>query len=125
YRLIGTPEIDAFWRRLSQEQQARLYILRPYCRALIARAEPSAARVIIGRYQVLNSLSLDEIDIEDLVSELAKAEPEAPSMKEMLQMTIEAGQRTTQQLRKHYSQIVSSKFENYIDIISPDQPPHE
>jgi AraC-like DNA-binding protein len=125
YRLIGTLEIDAFWRRLSLEQQARLHILRPYCRALIARAEPSAARVIIGRYQVLNSLSLDEIDIEDLVSELAKAEPEAPSMKEMLQMTIEAGQRTTQQLRKHYSQIVSSKFENYIDIVSPDQPPHE
>ena len=124
YRVIQVPEIDAFWARLTQEQQSRQEILRPYCEALIARGETSTARRIIGRYRDLNSLTPDELGIENLLNELVRAEPDCPSMSELIQLMNEGSQRTIVQLRKHYGQIVSKSFESYVDIVSPDTPPH-
>ena len=124
YRLTISPEIDAFWSRLTPEQQSRTQIVIPYCRALIARGETSGARKIIGRYRELNPLTPEELGIESLLDELVRTEPDCPPMSELIQLMNESSQRSIVQLRKHYCQIISKSFDDYVDIVRPDQPPH-
>jgi len=122
YRLLGTTEIDSFWIRLTPEQQTRLEILKPYCRALIARGEPSGARRVIGRYRDLNVQTPDELGLEELLEEVNKAEPDGISMSQLVHMINEGSQRSIVQLKKHYTQIVSMDFESYVGIVSADYP---
>ncbi|MEE3636456.1 hypothetical protein UIA24_19705 [Pseudomonas sp. AL 58] len=124
YRLTSAPEIDTFWSRLTPEQQSRTKILNPYCRALIARGETSAARKIIGRYRDLNPLTPEELGVDSLLDELARAEPDCPPMSDLIQLMNECSQRSNVQLRKHYCQIMSKDFEDYVGIVRPDQPSH-
>lgn len=125
YRLIGASEIDGFWMRLSTEQHTRLQILKPYCSALIARGDSFTARKILARYQALNQSTPDELDIDDLISELAEVEADLPSMKDLVQLLNEGSQRSILQLQKHYAQIISKDFETYVEIVRQGQPPHE
>ena len=122
YRLLGTTEIDSFWIRLTPEQQTRLEILKPYCRALIARGEPSGARRVIGRYRDLNLQTPDELGLEDLLEKVNKAEPDGISMSQLVHLINEGAQRSTVQLKKHYTQISSMDFESYVAIVSADHP---
>jgi uncharacterized protein YacL (UPF0231 family) len=124
YRLLRSPKIDDFWQRLTPEQHVRLEILKPYCRALIARGEPSGAQRIIGHYQNLNLQTPLEPGIKDLIDELVNAESCKPTMSQLVQIVSESLQRNTVQLRTHYNQIVSKDFEDYVDIVSPGQLPH-
>lgn len=125
YRLINAPEIDSFWMRLSAEQQTQLQILTPYCSALIARGDSFTARKVLARYQGLNQSTPDDLGIDDLISELTKVEADQPSMKDLVQLLNEGSQRTILQLQKHYAQVISKDFETYVEIVKPDQPPHE
>ncbi|MDR6357378.1 hypothetical protein Q3H58_004049 [Pseudomonas psychrotolerans] len=125
YQLLGAPEIDDFWIRLSAEQQTRIHILTPYCKTLIARGDALMARKILTRYQKLNKLTPDDLGIDDLISELSRVEESQPSMSELIQLINEGSQRSILQLQKHYSQIISKDFEAYVEIVKPDQPPHE
>lgn len=125
YRLINTPEIDSFWMRLSAEQHTQLQILTPYCSALIARGDSFTPRKVLARYQGLNQSTPDDLGIDDLISELTKVEADQPSMKDLVQLLNEGSQRSILQLQKHYSQVISKDFETYVEIVKPDQPPHE
>ncbi len=125
YRILNTHESDHFWMKLSTEQQTQLQILKPYCSALIERGDSFTVRKIIARYQELNQSTPDDLDIDDLISELANVEADKPSMKDLIQQLNESSQRTIVQLRKHYSQIISKDFETYVEIVKPDQLPHE
>lgn len=125
YRLIGAPEIDSFWMRLSAEQHTRLQILTPYCSALIARGDAFTARKVLARYQELNQSTPDDLGIDDLISELSKVEADLPSMKDLVQLLNEGSQRSILQLQKHYAQVIAKDFETYVEIVRPDQPPHE
>lgn len=125
YRLIGAPEIDSFWMRLSAEQHTRLQILKPYCSALIARGDSFTARKVLARYQELNQSTPDDLGIDDLISELAKVEADLPSMKDLVQLLNEGSQRSILQLQKHYAQVISKDFETYVEIVRQGQPPHE
>lgn len=125
YRLIASPEIDGFWMRLSAEQHTRLNILTPYCSALIARGDAFMARKVLARYQELNQSTPDDLGIDDLIIELSKVEAELPSMKDLVQLLNEGSQRSILQLQKHYAQVIAKDFETYVEIVRPDQPPHE
>lgn len=125
YRLIGTPDIDSFWMKLSDEQHTRLQILKPYCSALIARRDSFTVRKILARYQQLNQSTPDDLGIDDLISELEKMEASHPSMKDLIQLLNEGSQRTTLQLQKHYGQVISKDFETYVEIVSKGQSSHE
>lgn len=125
YRLIGSPEIDGFWMRLSAEQHTRLKILTPYCSALIARGDAFMARKVLARYQQLNQSTPDELGIDDLITELSKVEAELPSMKDLVQLLNEGSQRSILQLQKHYAQVVAKDFETYVEIVRPDQLSHD
>lgn len=125
HRLIGAPQIDSFWMRLSAEQHTRLQILKPYCSALIARGDAFTARKVLARYQELNHSTPDDLGIEDLISELSKVEADLPSMKDLVQLLNEGSQRSILQLQKHYAQIISKDFETYVEIVRQGQPPHE
>ncbi|MBU3845372.1 MAG: hypothetical protein H9855_00050 [Candidatus Acinetobacter avistercoris] len=125
YRLIDAQDIESFWLRLSAEQHTRLHILTPYCRALITRGDDFTVRKILARYQELNQSTPDDLGIDDLLSALSEVVTDLPSMKEMVQLLNEGSQRSTLQLQKHYAQVLSKDFETYVDIVSPNQQPHE
>lgn len=125
YRLTTSSDIDGFWLRLSSEQHTRLSILSPYCKALIVRGDYLTAQNILGRYQKMNPLTPNELGIDDLISDLAKVEGALPSMEELIQMLNEGAQRSIVQLRQHYSAIVSKEFEEYVEIVRPENTPHE
>lgn len=125
YQLSGAAGIDHFWAQLSPEQQGRRLIFTPYCRALLARRDSFTVKKILARYKEINHAMLDELQIDDLISELAKIEEDAPSTKDFLSIMVEGSQRTVQQLQKHYNQIIAKEFEAYVEIVKPDQEPHE
>jgi hypothetical protein len=118
--------IDDFWRRLNPDQQARREIMRPYCLALMGRGDALIAQQIITRYRELNLQASDELGITDLIDELGKVLPSEHSMSQFIQVINEGSQRSTVQLRKHYSQIVSKEFEDYVSIVGQGRLlPHE
>lgn len=124
-QLQDSPEIDAFWMKLSPDQQARREVLHPYCRALMARGDALIAQQIIIRYRELNLQASEGIGITDLIDELGKVVPSERSMSQFVQVINEDSQRSTAQLAKHYSQIVSKEFEDYVAIVGQGLPPHE
>lgn len=125
YQLSGAAGVDHFWAQLSLEQQGRRLIFTPYCRALLARRDSFTVKKILARYKELNHETLDELEIDDLISELVNIEKDAPSMKDFLLTMAESSQRTVVQLQKHYNQIIAKDFESYVEVVNPDQAPHE
>ncbi len=121
-QLQDSPKIDDFWMSLNQDQQARLEILRPYCKALMARGDALIAQQIINRYRELNLQASEGLGISDLIDELIKSSEQ--TMSQLVQLTIEGAQRTTAQLANHYRQIVSKEIEEYVAIVSPGVLPH-
>lgn len=124
-QLQDSPGIDNFWMRLEPDQQARREILHPYCKALMARGEALIAQQIITRYRELNLQASDGLGITDLIDELGKVLPSERSMSQLIEVINEDSQRSTQQLAKHYSQIVSKDFEDYVAIVGQGKQPHE
>lgn len=125
-QLQDSPEIDAFWMRLNPDQQVRLEILYPYCKALIAHGEPFVAQQIINRYLELNQKTSEGLGLNDLIDELCKAIPSEQSMSQLIHLVSEESQRSTIQLTKHYIQIASKEFEDYVTIVGGgEQQPHE
>lgn len=125
YHLSGAEGVDYFWAQLSPEQQGRRLIFTPYCRALLARRDSFTVKKILARYKEINHATLDELEIDELISELAKIEKDAPSTKDFLLIMAESAQRTVVQLQKHYNQIIAKDFEAYVEVVKPDQEPHE
>ncbi|MCC7706007.1 hypothetical protein IGS59_27550 [Janthinobacterium sp. GW460P] len=124
-QLHDTLEIDAFWMKLTLDQQARVEILRPYCLALIARGEALIAQQITLRYCHLNPQTPEGLGLNDLIDEISKALPRDLSVSQLVQVINEESQRNVVQLTKHYSQIVSKEFEDYVAIVGQGQQPHE
>jgi hypothetical protein len=124
-QLQDSPEISEFWMRLNPDQQARLEILRPYCLALISRGDALIAQQIFNRYRELNKETSEELGDNDLLDELCKALPHNLPISQVIQLINEDSQRSIVQLAKHYSQIVSKEFKDYVAIVCPKQPPHE
>jgi hypothetical protein len=123
-QLQDYPGIDKFWMMLNPDQHARLEIIRPYCKSLIARGEALIAQQIINRYLELNKQTSGELGANDLLDELCKALP-SPSISQVIQVINEESQRSIVQLATHYCQIVSKEFEDYVSIVSPGLLPHE
>lgn len=123
YRQLQDHRIDDFWMRLTPDQQARREILRPYCRALMERGDALIAHQIVTRYRELNLQASDELEINDLIDELAKASE--VSMTQLIQVANEASQRSIVQLQKHHCQIVSKEFEDYVTIVGQGLQSHE
>lgn len=124
-QLRGTKEIDDFWMKLSPDQKDRLEILHPYCRALIERGEPFIAQQIVNRYLELNQHTSDGLGLNELIDELLKAIPRDQSTSQLIQVVNEGSQRSMTQLAKHYNQIVSKDFVDYVAIVKPEKLPHE
>lgn len=124
-QLQDSPKIDDFWMSLNQDQQARLEILHPYCKALMARGDALIAQQIITRYRELNQQASEGLGINDLLNELIKTLPSEQTMSQLVQVINEGSQRSTEQLTKHYSQIVSKNFEDYVIIVGQGQSPEE
>ena len=124
-QLEDSSGIDDFWMKLNPDQQARLEILRPYCKALMARGEALIAQQIITRYRESNLQASEGLGINDLIDELGKILPSEQSMSRLVQVINEESQRSTVQLAKHYSQIVSKEFEDYVAIVGQGLHPHE
>lgn len=125
YQLSGTTGVDQFWAQLSAEQQERRLIFTPYCKALLSRRDSFTVKKILARYTEINHAMLDELEIDDLISELTKIEKDAPSPKDFVSIMAESSQRTVVNLQKHYNQIIAKDFEAYVEIVKPDQEPHE
>lgn len=125
FQLSGVTGIDHFWAQLSPEQQGRRLIFTPYCRALLARRDSFTVKKILASYKEINHETLDELEIDDLISELAKIEKDAPSTKDFLLIMAESSQRSVVQLQKHYNQIIAKDFKSYVEVVNPDQAPHE
>lgn len=124
-QLNDVSEMDEFWRKLTQDQQARIEILHPYCSALIARGEPLIAQQIVNRYVELNQKYSEHLGLNDLIDELAKALPNESSISQLVHIIEEKPLRSNQQLGKDYCQIVSKEFKDYVAIVSPTTEPHE
>lgn len=124
-QLQDSPRINEFWVRLNPDQQARLEIMLPYCNSLIARGEPLIAQQIINHYIELNHQTSEELGLDDLINKLGKALPSELSISQIVQVVNEGSQRSNMQLTKHYRQIVSKEFDDYVAIISPEMLPHE
>lgn len=125
YQLSEAAGADHFWALLSPEQQGRRLIFTPYCRTLLSRRDAFTVKKILARYKEINHATLDKLEIDDLISELAKIEKDAPSMKDFFLIMAESSQRTVVQLQKHYNQIIAKDFEAYVEVVKPDQEPHE
>ena len=123
--LNDVSEMDEFWRKLTQDQQARIEILHPYCLTLIARGEPLIAQQIVNRYVELNQKYSEHLGLNDLIDELAKALPNESSISQLVHIIEEKPLRSNQQLAKDYCQIVSKEFKDYVAIVSPTTEPHE
>ncbi|WP_290681896.1 hypothetical protein [Halothiobacillus sp. 15-55-196] len=124
-QLRDTKEIDSFWMKLSLDQKDRLEILHPYCKALIERSEPFIAQQIVNRYLELNQKTSDGLGLNELIDELLKAIPRDQSTSQLIQVVNEGSQRSMTQLAKHYNQIVSKDFVDYVAIVKPEKLPHE
>ena len=70
YELSGAEGVDHFWAQLSPEQQGRRLIFTPYCRTLLARRDSFTVKKILARYKEINHTTLDELEIDDLISGL-------------------------------------------------------
>lgn len=123
YRQLQDQGIDDFWMKLNPDQQARREILRPYCMALMKRGDTLIAQQILTRYRDLNCQASDELGIDDLVYEVVKTSE--MSMTQLIQAANEASERSIVQLKKHYCQIVSKEFEDYVTIVGQGLEPHE
>ncbi len=124
-QLNDSINIDKFWMKLSVNQQNRRDILHPYCRALISRGEPLRAQSIIDRYLAFNNQTLEGLGLNELIDELGRALKFEHPMTKLVNIVNEGSQRTSIQLAKHYHQIVSKDFPDYVEIVSPGKQPHE
>jgi len=124
-QLRDSKEIDGYWAKLSPDKKDRLEILHPYCKALIERGEPFIAQQIVNRYLELNQKTSDGLGLNELIDELLKAIPRDQSMSQLIQVVNEESQRSMTQLAKHYNQIVSKDFVEYVAIVKPERLPHE
>lgn len=109
--------IDEFWQKLSPDQQSRREILHPYCKMLIERGDAPIANQIIKRYRDLNAQTSEGLKLDDLDDDLSNAASGKLLMRQIVQMVNEDSQRTIVQLAKHYSQIVSKDFGDYVAIV--------
>ncbi|WP_199739779.1 hypothetical protein [Comamonas sp. BIGb0124] len=125
YQFSGAADVDHFWTQLSPDQQGNRRIFTPYCRALLARRDSFTVKKILARYKEINHATLDELEIDDLIFELAEIEKDAPSTKDFILLMTEKSQRTVVQLRKHYNEIIAKDFEAYVDVVKPHQKPYE
>lgn len=124
-QLNDSINIDKFWMKLSVNQQNRRDILHPYCRSLISRGEPLRAQSIIDRYLAFNNQTLEGLGLNELIDELGRALKFEHPMTKLVNIVNEGSQRTSIQLAKHYHQIVSKDFPDYVEIVSPGKQPHE
>lgn len=129
-QLHDAPKADIFWMQLNTDQQDRVEVLHPYCKILIAEGKSLIAQQIVDRYLELNQqaseeLGLEELGLNELINELAKIRPHEQSLTQYIQIMFEESQRSTAQLTKHYSQIVSKEFEDYVAIVSHSKSTHE
>lgn len=123
--LQDSSAIDTFWLKLSSDQQTRKEILEPYCLALMARGDQLIAQQIVNRYRELNIERIGELGISELLDKIYNAMPIEKSLRQNIHMLIEESQRTTMQLRRHYTQIVTKEFKDYVTIVSPETEMHE
>ena len=122
YRSLNDgAEIDAFWGKLSVEQKNRLEALHPYCRSLIDRGDILVAKQILNRYAEHNHGIPDDLGINELITTLAKELPDQMDMRGFIRDLNEQSQRTKVQLAKHYREIVSGEFSDYVDIVGDGQ----
>lgn len=124
-QLRQVQDIDVFWSKLSTEQQVQAEILGPYCMALIERNEPLIAQQIFNRYCELNPQIPEGLGLNDLINQLVEASPADRSLSQLIQIVNEDSQRTDLQLTKHYTQIVSKDFKEYVAIVGQGLLPHE
>lgn len=120
--LQDTTSIDVFWEKLSIDQKNRVEIIYPYSKSLIARGKPLVAKQVVMQYRDHNQSSIEDLNLDTLIDELARALPEELSMSNLVQVLNEQSQRTKVQLRKHYRQIVNSDFSDYADIVEETSP---
>lgn len=111
--------------RLNPDQQARLEIMRTYCNSLIENGEALIAQQIVNRYCELNGQTTDGLGIKDLLDKLCNALPIEQSMSQNIKLLNEESQRSDIQLAKHYNQIVSKEFDDYVTIVGQGKLPHE
>ncbi|WP_321793678.1 hypothetical protein [Burkholderia pyrrocinia] len=123
--LRDSERTDEFWSRLGPEQRDRREVLVPYCRALIARGDVLIANQLVHQYVRLNGDSAEGLGLDELIVEVERAMPERPSIIELIGVVNEGAQRTIGQLSKHYSQIISKSFEDYVAITAPPLTPDE
>lgn len=125
YRELGDEAVGEFWRQLGPEQRDRREVLAPYCRALIASGDVLIANQLVHRFMRLNGEPEAGLGLDELIDELGKALPDKPSIMELIGVVNEGAQRTIGQLSKHYNQIVSKNFEDYVAITAPQSNPDE
>lgn len=118
-------DVDVFWWKLTIDQQDRIEILLPYCKVLIARGEPLIAQHIVNRYMQLNQKKYEGVELTELIDQLCKAIPSEHSMSQLIQSLNEGSQRDVVQLRKHYTQIASKDFDEYVAIVDQNKSPQE
>lgn len=87
---------------------------------------PLWVAAVLDIYQKLEDhLGIDDLGITDLIDELGEVLPSERSMSQLIQVINEEPQRSTIQLSKHYNQIISKEFEEYVEIVSQRLLPHE
>jgi len=124
-QLQDSTGADDFWNKLNPDQHARREVLHPYCKALMARGDALIAQQKITNYRELNHQPSVELGITDLINELLQVLPSEQSMSQLVQVINEDSQRSTVQLTKHYSQIVSKEFKEYVAIVGQGAQPTE
>ncbi|WAH55925.1 hypothetical protein LZ023_23185 [Pseudomonas silvicola] len=115
-KLRELEHCEDFWRRLSPDQQFRIEILKPYCLALIAGGKPLVAQQLVHGYREFNAQSEEDLGLDTLVDELAKAQPKELSISRMIDVLNEDSQRSNVQLTKHYAQIIAKELEDFVLI---------
>lgn len=116
-QLHDNQGIDAFWGKLNTGQRDRVEVLLPYCRALIARGDALIAQQIVNRYLDLNQQTSEGLGLNELIDELFKKSPREQSLNRLIQVVTEESQRSVVQLTKHYNEIVSKEFSEYVRIV--------
>ncbi|MCA7979303.1 hypothetical protein LGM57_23550 [Burkholderia cepacia] len=110
-------ELDSFWGKLSIDQKHRAELLYPYCKALIERGDTLVAKQVLSHYRELNKDTSGDPSIEELVNDLINALPPEYSTNDLVRHIIEQSQRNKIQLAKHYREIVTSEFPDYVEIV--------
>ena len=124
-RLHNGPALDAFWMKLTPDQQATIEVMHSYCLALIERGETLSAQQVFNRYRERNPQTHEGLGHKNLIDELYHALPRDLPISQLVHMVTEGSQRSIVQLAKHYNEIVSQEFDDYVAIVGNRQQPHE